>query len=651
MRRPVATFALFFLGFPIQATAAGPDVIVGDLHQVSSWGSVGDIHAYSVGTISCNIGDADLAWVFNTNEHPVIAQNIYRLHDGRFEQIGMSWLKHGFLALDDELCGTCTGPGGAVLNPGCSDPYGSGLNGNQTRLGPRSEVNPSTGVFAYPHTLPDPEPTLAGRIQVHQDDLDPSMNVGAAYYIEGHYITADDAVAGNALNNASHRLVTVNQVGGGFQVNIPLETDTQREVPAILAWEASDPDVAFQNVDITGDGRLMIAGKATTLGAGLWHYEYALFNLNSDRSLGGFSVELHATAVVVNTGFHDVSYHSGEPYDGADWPASVGAGIVAWSTTDFTTNPNANALRWGTLYNFRFDSNAPPAALNDAPITLTLFKPGSPTQIEIAFVGPSQTPPDCNGNAVPDADEIMGGASDDCDANGVPDECQIDAGSGAPGGPFFCTFGCDTDCNNDGIPDTCQLAGADCNGNLIPDACEIDIASPAPGGPFFCTAGCDADCNINGIPDECDALSGPSLDCNTNLVPDECEIDENSTAPGGPFFCTGGCAPDCNNTGVPDDCELLANDCNINGVPDECDSDCDGDNTPDACESLPCLGITAGDSNCDGTIDELDIPGFVEAIINGLGVCQADMNGDGSVNGLDVSAFAKCVINADCPAP
>ena len=47
-------------------------------------------------------------------------------------------------------------------------------------------------------------------------------------------------------------------------------------------------------------------------------------------------------------------------------------------------NQNANAIRWGTLYNFRFDSNRPPQAMN---ATLGFFKTGSP--ITVPVQGPS----------------------------------------------------------------------------------------------------------------------------------------------------------------------------------------------------------------------------------------------------------------------
>ena len=57
---------------------------------------------------------------------------------------------------------------------------------------------------------------------------------------------------------------------------------------------------------------------------------------------------------------------------------------MTWSSETFAQNPNANAIRWGTLYNFRFDSNRPPQTMN---ATLGFFKTGAP--ITVSVQGPS----------------------------------------------------------------------------------------------------------------------------------------------------------------------------------------------------------------------------------------------------------------------
>ena len=44
------------------------------------------------------------------------------------------------------------------------------------------------------------------------------------------------------------------------------------------------------------------------------------------------------------------------------------------------TNQNANAIRFGTLYNFRFDADQPPQAAN---ATVGFFKTGSPMMVAI----------------------------------------------------------------------------------------------------------------------------------------------------------------------------------------------------------------------------------------------------------------------------
>lgn len=401
--------------------AIGPDVIVGDLHNVSSYGSQGGISAFSVGTTSCNQGDQTLKWISDTNEHPVIAQNMYRLKQDRFEQVGMSWLKHGFLALAEDACNLgCTPPGtGTRLGVGCSDPYDASLNGSQGNLGPRFEVNAHTGVFPYPFTSPPYSGTIARRLQVKNSDLDPAMDGGGLYFVEGQYVTVDDAAAGNQDNNASHRPIDVS--GGGSSWSISLTGSTQREQPAIRAWNNADPSVVESDVYIPGEGFCILAGKASDLGGGLWHYEYALQNVNSDRSVGAFAVPVPDGALISNVDFHDVDYHSGEPFDLTDWAPTVAGGEIRWATENYATNPNANALRWGTLYNFRFDVDAPPQA---ALVRLDLFKPGTPASVTAVTVGPNVGSLDCNTNGVPDDEDIAAGRSQDCNSNGIADECE-----------------------------------------------------------------------------------------------------------------------------------------------------------------------------------------------------------------------------------
>ena len=102
---------------------------------MAQYGSNGNFVGLGVGTTSCNNGDQPFHWfALPNNDHPVIPQNLYRMSGGtnnndRFEQIGQSWLKHAFLALEDNACDFgCNTSGcttGSNLCPGCSDPYGS----------------------------------------------------------------------------------------------------------------------------------------------------------------------------------------------------------------------------------------------------------------------------------------------------------------------------------------------------------------------------------------------------------------------------------------------------------------------------------------------------------------------------------------------
>jgi hypothetical protein len=375
----------------------GPDVIVGNVQSVMQWGTVGSITGYSLGATACNVGDSTMPWEGGTSHHPVIAQNLYRLKDGSFEQVGMSWVKHGFASATEDYCCICLDPGGGqIMGIGCADTYGAGLNGDQAGfgvggLGPRSEVNPTTGVFPYPYgTMGQSGDDIYKRLQVANDDLDPALNVGATYFAEVQYVNPDDTDAGNGNNNATWRPVATGSFSnGGWALSL---ADISRPTePAIYAWKEADPLVTLEAVDVPGDGRFFVGSRATDNGDGTWHYEIAVHNLTSARSGGGLSLLLPPGASITGAGFHGMPHHSGEPFDTQDWLLNIQPSSMAWTVADpigIPSQPEANALRWGTTFTFRFDADVPPV---DATLDLQLHSAGAPGEPNTLHV-PAQVP-------------------------------------------------------------------------------------------------------------------------------------------------------------------------------------------------------------------------------------------------------------------
>ena len=384
------TFALPVLsqGPPPCGGSTGPDVIVGDLNGVMNVGSFGGIDAIAIGTTSCNVGTSVVNWLANTNDHPVIRQNLYRYKivdgAGRFEQVGLSWVKHGFGASQESFCCSCSGNGDFQhLGVGCSDPYDANTNGYQPIAGPNWQVNAHTGFFAYPPADPaHGSDWLYRRCEIAVSDLElTGGGTTTRYFGEGHYVTKDDAVAGNQNNNASWREMHVS--GGPTDFDVSLAGTTQQGQAAIRAWAQMDSGVQLSDVQIPGDGLVVVGTRATDIGGGLWHYEYALYNMNADRNVGAFTVPVPAGVTLTNIGFHGVRYHDGDgpgdvDFSSAAWTTTQVAGSLAWATKTELENPSANALRWGTLYNFRFDANAAPVS---GTITLGMWKAGSPPSV------------------------------------------------------------------------------------------------------------------------------------------------------------------------------------------------------------------------------------------------------------------------------
>ncbi len=376
--------------FSAGTAIAGPDLSIADLPNAVHWGSVAGVHAYSFGNTICNLGDVRVQFSANTNAHPVFTQNLYRLSDERFEQIGLGFAFHGFFALEQNFCSTCSPVGGGSLGPGCSDVNSASIVGAQQVLGPRSDINPLTGEFPFPFTGSGQTGDLTfRRLQAHESDL---STVGAQYFAETLCVAPDETP--DAIDdNASWRQVAVT---AGF--NLSPTGSTAHQEAGIFAW-AEHAGAPVQVVDVPGDGRFYVGSLVTDNLDGTWSYEYAVQNLNSVRAAGGFSVPGNG-ANITGVGFHDVDYHSGEPFDGADWPGQVTSEAVSWSTSAYDVNPNANALRWGTLYNFRFVADSRP---REGLGTLTLFAPGTPASVQVLIDIPAgPCVPDVNADGVLD---------------------------------------------------------------------------------------------------------------------------------------------------------------------------------------------------------------------------------------------------------
>ena len=398
----------------------GPDVIVGDVEDVAQFNApAGTQVGLAIGTDSCNNGDQPINWfALPDNDHPLVPQNLYRMsgganNDERFEQIGQSWMKHTFLALEDFVCGNCNTSGcqtGSHLCPGCSDPYVSGLNGDQNSIGSRAWVNPFTGNFpggidengqptANDH-LGHVHDGVSHRILVETSDLVPANNPGATYFGEAAYLSPHKYIwcqshpgQCNMFNNYSYRQFSV--TGGPTFFNFPPVSSTIRMQPAIQAWSATGATIQQIEPDPGNDGVFFVGYKVTGPNAGVWHYDYAVFNMNLDRAIQSFEVVFPGFPPgLSNVGFHAPPQHPGWAHDGTQGDAGYSStpwiftvnppppfpNSAVWNCETFLQNPNANAIRWGTLYNFRFDSSAPPAATT---ANIGFFKTGSPATVNV----------------------------------------------------------------------------------------------------------------------------------------------------------------------------------------------------------------------------------------------------------------------------
>lgn len=366
------------------------DVLLGELYDVTSQGHIGTYPTGTAGlsaaTTSCNNGDTDVPWNEPMAEtHPFIGLALFRVQGDELEMIGNNWIKHGWYALANDQCSLgCVGGGGQYLAIGCSDTYSAANNGSRYVLGPRSEVNPHTGAWSACGSFFDATPvdclrdyfggnvnSVERRLEVNDVDL---ANPGATYFYEGAYFVADDD---DLSNNIGWRECTMTWTGSNWDfddVN-PL-VFTPNPGPVVDTWG----DVRSSGPVATDDGLVFLSVKTTDLGGGQWHYDYALYNRTSARGVHAFSVPVGA-ANLSNVSFRDL-----DDKPETDWTWQNSNGVLTWSTDDYATDPDAPALTWQTMYNFRFDADAPPVAAQGRGL---LFLPGLGTEFFLDSQAPA----------------------------------------------------------------------------------------------------------------------------------------------------------------------------------------------------------------------------------------------------------------------
>ncbi len=429
----------------------GPDIMsgeVGPYEGFAQFGSSGTQVGLAMWTTICNAGNAPLeVFALPDTSHAIIPQQLYRMSGGagnndRFEQIGFSWVKHMFASASMDDCNFgCTSAGtDALLGVGCSDVYDSAQNATANDLTSRAWVNPFTGAFqsnvnnhaGHVHT------GTSHRLLVESNDLNTTLNPGATYYAEVQYLGPHEYTwcqthpgQCNMYNNASYRRFNVS--GTTIFTFAPAAASVIGS-PAINAWTGATINPIEPEPGI--DGRAFIAYKVTGPDAGVWHYEYALYNMNLDRAIQSFSLPLGCGVTVSNVGFHAPPNHPGFPNDGtlgdagfsnAPWTSTQNAGALSWSAETFTQNQNANAIRWGTLYNFRFDANQPPETMN---ALIGFFKTGSP--VVVGIQGPSA----CIASPTPTPTPLPPGAAQ---AVNLATRMRVQAGEGVAIGGFIIT--------------------------------------------------------------------------------------------------------------------------------------------------------------------------------------------------------------------
>jgi hypothetical protein len=322
----------------------------------------------------CNSGTVPLPWLEAGNppqpmatNHPKFAFLVARATTDRIVQITdtRTYVKHAHGASNSNgACGTCQSTGTSQsLGVHCQDAYSANTNQNRLWLGPADEIDPWTGVWhpigsyfdrgdppvASPAnsdgvrsltsgTFSDP---VKNRITLREADL---LLPGTFLYAE-HMVIEGEA-GDRHLDNLGWRQMTPAWNGSTWSFTNPTSGPTIGSV--LDAWPGAVVNHARNGND---DGNFFVAVKVTPAAtAGLYHYEYAVHDVDNGRGAAGLRIPVDSTAAVQNVGFRDLDT---DPLD--DWTWSRFGGELWFQA-------GSNALQWNQIFNFWFDCDVAPAS-------------------------------------------------------------------------------------------------------------------------------------------------------------------------------------------------------------------------------------------------------------------------------------------------
>jgi hypothetical protein len=363
-----------------QANAVpGTDVNLYDVSASTIYGRRGP--AYPNGEVGvgfghafCNLGTVHIPWQTSptttglmTDVHFKIAFLLARESNGRIIQISTpgTGVKHSRVTynLGSSQCGTCQSGPSSTFRIGCYDAYSTGFNGNQFNLGPPNEIDPWLGSWDPVGSYFDRgDPMVAGaaandgtqsltstQISAWGDPVKNRVTVpeselaqGGPFYAQVQLVCEGEPVA-NRNNNVLSDQLTFTWNGAAWSTS---NIGSSVAGSVLNRWTGATRNLGGNGLD---DGRFLVACKVTGPSNGVWHYEYAVHNLDNARGGASLRLPLHPAATLSNVGFRD------NDTDGLNqWTWSRNGNELA-----FLASAN-NALNWNSIFNFWFDATVVP---------------------------------------------------------------------------------------------------------------------------------------------------------------------------------------------------------------------------------------------------------------------------------------------------